>query len=97
MDFLSRSQSDEFLAVLPTASEEITLEIIERIKEEFALNPFDVSDLEKSNIQLNFGAATFWKDGETASQLLQHAHLRKQQTKSGHSSKVIWFPKKYVN
>lgn len=97
MDFLSRSQSDEFLAVLPTACDDITLDIIERIEKEFAINPCSISKLEKSYIQLNFGTATFWKDGETANQLLQHAHLRKQQTKTGHSSKVIWFPKKYIN
>lgn len=97
MDFLARSQSDEFLAVLPTASEDIALEIIERIEKAFVSNPYKISEQEKNHLQLNFGAATFWKDGETASRLLQHAHLRKQQTKTGHSNQVIWFPKEYVN
>ncbi|MGI8639139.1 MAG: sensor domain-containing diguanylate cyclase [Pyrinomonadaceae bacterium] len=97
MDFLARSLSDEFLAVLPTASGAVTREIIERIEKAFIFNPFEISPQEKINLQLNFGAATFWKDGETAQQLLQNAHLRKQQAKSGQSSKVIWFPKEYVN
>lgn len=97
MDFLARSGSDEFLAVLPTASDETTLEIIRRIEKAFVLNPCSMSEQEKNHLQLNFGTATFWKDGETANRLLQHAHLRKQQTKSGHSSKVLWFPKEYVN
>lgn len=97
MDFLARSQSDEFLAVLPTASDETTKEISERIEKAFTLNPFEFSEREKNHLQLNFGTATFWKDGETASQLLQNAHLRKQQTKSGHNNKVLWFPKEYVN
>ncbi len=97
MDFLSRSQSDQFLVVLPTASDEVTKEIVERIEKAFILNPFEISKQEKNHLQLNFGAATFWKDGETANELLQNAHLRKQQTKSGKNNKVLWFPKEYVN
>ncbi len=72
MDFLARLTGDEFLAVLPTASDEITLEIIERIEKAFVSNPYSMSEQEKIHFQLNFGAATFWKDGETANQLLQH-------------------------
>jgi len=97
MDFLARSTGDEFLAVLPTADEAITREIVGRVEKAFVSNPFAVSRQEKINFALNFGAATFWKDGETVSQLLQHAHLRKQQSKSPEKSKVLWFPKEYVN
>ena len=97
MDFLSRSNGDEFLAVLPTAAEATTLEIIARIEKEFVLNPCSVSEQEKRHLQLNFGTASFGKDGETANQLLQHAYLRKHQSKSGNSNKVLWFPKEYVN
>ena len=97
MDFLARSLNDEFFAVLPTASGEVALEIIERIEKAFFYNKFEISPQEKISLQLNFGAATFWKDGETAHQLLQYAHLRKQQTKSGRNNNVILFPKEYVN
>lgn len=97
MDFLSRANGDEFLAVLPTSSESTALEIIARIEKKFTLTPFEFSTCEKIHLQLNFGAASFGKDGETAKQLLQHAQLRKKQTKSGHSNKVLWFPKEYVN
>ncbi len=97
MDFLARSNSDQFLAVLPTASDEVTKEIIGRIGKAFILNSCEFSEREKHHLQLNFGSATFWKDGETASQLLQNARLRKQQTKSGHNKKVLWFPQEYVN
>ena len=96
MDFLSRSNGDQFLVVLPTASDEVTKEIIGRIEKAFTSNPFEFSEREKNHLQLNFGTATFWKDGETASQLLQNAHLRKNQTKSG-QNKVLWFPQEYVN
>jgi diguanylate cyclase (GGDEF)-like protein len=97
MDFLARAAGDEFLAVLPTADEEITKEIVVRIERAFVSNPFVVSRQEKINLALNFGAASFWKDGETVSQLLQHADLRKQQSKSTQKSKVLWFPKEYLN
>jgi diguanylate cyclase (GGDEF)-like protein len=97
MDFLARSTGDEFLAVLPTADEEITKEIVGRVERAFVSNQFVVSRQEKFNLALNFGAGTFWKDGETVSQLLQHARLRKQQSKSTEKSKVLWFPREYVN
>lgn len=97
MDFLSRSRNDEFLAVLPTASDEFTLEIIERIEKAFFYNKFEFLSGGKINLQLNFGAATFLKNGETAHQLLQYAQIKKQQSKSGAGNNVICFPKKYVN
>ena len=97
MDFLSRSSNDEFLIILPTASEKFAGEIIERIRDRFATESFQVSDAEDIKIWLNFGWATFWQDGETAEQLLQNARMRKQQAKAEESGKVIWFPKEYVN
>jgi len=98
MDFLARYSGDEFLVVLPTASEEITREIVERVELVFVTNPFEITGQEKIHLQLSFGAASFGKDGETASQLLKHALLRKQQSKSENKdSKVLWFPKEYVN
>lgn len=97
MDFLSRANGDEFLAVLPTSSEATAMEIIARIEKKFTLTPFEFSAREQTHLQLNFGAASFGKDGETAKQLLQHAQLRKKQTKSGHNNKVLWFPKEFVN
>ncbi len=92
MDFLARSSSDEFLLILPTASGDKAKEIINRIENAFSRKPFEISEQEKFNVQLNFGAATFWKDGETANQLLTTAHLRKQQNKTDAAGNVIWFP-----
>jgi diguanylate cyclase (GGDEF)-like protein len=97
MDFLSRSVNDEFLIILPTASEKFAAEIVQRIRDHFAGKVFSVTETEELKIWLNFGSATFWKDGETADQLLQHARLRKQQSKAEEPSKVLWFPKEYVN
>jgi len=97
MDFLARSMSDEFLAILPTASDEITREIIGRIEKSFVSKPFEISKQETIHLQLNFGSSSFGKDGETAGQLLKSAILRKQQRKSAESGKILWFPKEYVN
>lgn len=97
MDFLSRSVNDEFLIILPTASEKFASEIIQRIKDHFAREAFSVSESEETKVWLNFGVATFWQDGETAAQLLQHARIRKQQAKAEEPTKVLWFPKEYVN
>ena len=97
MDFLSRSVNDEFLIILPTASEKFASEIMQRIKNHFAVEVFAVSESEDIKVWLNFGWATFWQDGETAEQLLQHARIRKQQSKAEEPNKVLWFPKEYVN
>ena len=97
MDFLSRSTNDEFLIILPTASEKFASEIIQRIRDRFAANAFHVTETEEMKVWLNFGWATFWQDGETADQLLQNARVRKQQTKAEEPTKILWFPKEYVN
>ncbi|HEX8247532.1 MAG TPA: sensor domain-containing diguanylate cyclase [Pyrinomonadaceae bacterium] len=97
MDFLSRSTGDEFLAVLPTASEEITEIIINRIGKAFDLSPFELTKTEREFIKLNFGAASFLKDGETAQELLRAANLKKQQSKKTGKGSILWFPREYVN
>lgn len=99
MDFLARSLSDEFLVVLPTATDEITEEIIQRLKKAFATTPFEISEQEKANLnlKLNFGSATLHIDGETANQLLKRARLRKQELKLTGEGKILKFPKNSVN
>ena len=97
MDFLARTGNDEFAVILPTAGEKTALEIMDRIKIVFAETPFAFSEEENVKIWLNFGWATFWKDGETANQLIRNAQLRKQQAKSEEPAGVLWFPKEYVN
>lgn len=97
MDVLTRSSGDEFLAVLPTANEKISDEVIERIKRAFVATPFQLLERESINLTINFGAATCWRDGETANQLLTTALLRKVQDKAIEKNKVIRFPKELVN
>ena len=97
MDFLARSANDEFLVVLPTATEETVSDILDRIADHFIGNSFPIDDAHRIKISLNFGTATFWKDGETAKQLLGRANLRKSKSKSEQPDNVYWFPKEYVN
>jgi diguanylate cyclase (GGDEF)-like protein len=97
MDVLTRLSGDEFLAILPTANEKISADVIERIKRAFVLAPFPATGAESVHLSINFGAATFWRDGETASELLKTALVRKGQDKQTEKSKVIWFPKEFVN
>lgn len=92
MDFLARSIGDEFLAVLPTATKEISQEVITRIHNGFVGRSVTINDDESIEIDVNIGWATFGVDGETPGQLLSLAQLRKEQTKSTLHSKVLWFP-----
>jgi diguanylate cyclase len=97
MDFLARSMNDEFMVVLPKASERTANEIVSRIRTCLANSALSVSDEESVKVWLNFGAATFWADGETSQQLIQNANIRKQQSKLEDPGNLIWFPKEYVN
>ena len=97
MDFLARTVNDEFIVILPTAPENIALEIIERVKEHFARNEFEIADGEGVAVALNIGWASLWHDGETAEQLLRAAQQRKREAKSEAPAGVLWFPREYVN
>ncbi|MBK6748602.1 MAG: GGDEF domain-containing protein [Acidobacteria bacterium] len=97
MDFFARSSNDEFLIILPTASEAVAAEIVARIYTEFAGCSYAVNEIQTVQIDLNFGASAFWKDGETAQSLLTVARERKEQSKTIVPSKVVWFPKEYIN
>jgi diguanylate cyclase (GGDEF)-like protein len=97
MDFIARSSNDEFLVILPTASEQIARDVIERIERTFVTKPFGISTDNKIFLQFNFGMAAFGEDGETAQQLLKSANVRKHQTKTNLPNKVLWFPKEFVN
>jgi diguanylate cyclase (GGDEF)-like protein len=97
MDFLARSMNDEFLVVLPKATERTAIEITGRIQACLSNAPFQISEEDQVKVWLNFGIATFWKDGETSHQLIQAAFTRKQQVKSEDPGNIVWFPKEYLN
>ena len=97
MDFLARSMNDEFLIVLPKASERTAVEITARIQSCFALAPMKMNEDEEVKLWMNFGFGTFWKDGETSQDLIQAALVKKQMAKSEDPGNVLMFPKEYVN
>lgn len=97
MDFLSRFRADEFLAILPTASDEIAQVIIERIASAFRQHPLSLETQRLIHIELNFGAASFIKDGETADELLSSATIKKQAAKSPAPHQVLIFPRQLAN
>ncbi len=97
MDFFARASNDEFLVIMATATAEVAEEIVSRIDNEFIGCRFSVNDTQSVQVELSFGSATFWHDGETAQVLLATARERKEQTKRTTPAKVLWFPKEYVN
>lgn len=94
MDFLARSRDDEFFAVLPTATEEITFEIIGRLDAAFRQRPMPHPGSEPINIELNIGWAVFGKDGDSCEGLLARARLRMDVEQGTASPRtVIMFPR----
>lgn len=92
MDFLARSADDQFLASLPTASSDVSREVMARIETGFQ-RKLQITESDSIEIELNFGWAAFGEDGETSDQLLRAARMRKDQSKSARSPKVLWFSK----
>ena len=98
MDFLSRSANDEFLIILPTASQKFAEEIVQRIRDSLC----DESILGFRNrrseglAQFRYGPH-FGRMVKPASSFSRHARVRKQQAKAEEPSKILWFPKEYVN
>ncbi len=97
MDFFARASNDEFLAILPTANEEIAAEVIARIINGISTSSFFVNEAESIKPELYFGTASFGKHGETAELLMLTARLQKQQAKANAPTKVIWFPNQSVS
>lgn len=96
MDLLARFEDDEFVIALPIVDEKAVSEVIARLQSAFAESNCQAGE-HSIPVDLNFGSATFWRDGETPLQLVRHAQLRKQQAKAEGPGNVAWFRKEYVN
>ncbi len=97
MDFLARASADEFVVVLPTASKEISHDVMARIQTGFFGRKLKVTESESVEIELNIGWAAFGTDGETPETLLRVARERKEQSKTSAPSKVLWFPTEFAS
>jgi diguanylate cyclase (GGDEF)-like protein len=92
MDFLARGGGDEFLTVLPTASQEIIHQIIARIQTSLVGTKIKVSDVDAIEIELHIGWASFGQDGDTPNALMRAARERREQSNSSMHGSVLWFP-----
>jgi diguanylate cyclase (GGDEF)-like protein len=97
MDFFARASNDEFLAILPTANQEVADDVIGRITTGLFASQFFVGENQTITPELYFGTASFGKDGETADPLILSARLRKQQSKANAPHNVVMFPENFVN
>lgn len=91
MDFFARASNDEFLAILPTASKEISCEVIARVEAGFFNKRFKAGETGSVEIAINFGWAEFGQDGETASEILATARRRKTEGKMAQRENVLDF------
>jgi diguanylate cyclase (GGDEF)-like protein len=92
MDILARIIGDEFFIILPTASEETTNQVVQRLYYTVSNTPFVFADQTQAVIKLNFSAATFMKDGYTAEELVKSATQKKEFEKAEEKSTVVKFP-----
>ncbi|CAN5219315.1 MAG: diguanylate cyclase [Pyrinomonadaceae bacterium] len=81
MDLLARYAGDEFVAIMPMASEEVSVMIAERVRAAVESYRFPARTGTTIKIGLSIGLATFPINGETAEQLLNAAVHAMQQDK----------------
>ena len=89
MDLIARTYCDEFLAVLPTASEQETLAIISRIEDAVAEADMPAELMGTQKIRLNFGWAVFSLDGDSPLSLIERARVRKDLSKMDPSTRNV--------
>jgi diguanylate cyclase (GGDEF)-like protein len=91
MDFFARGLDDEFLAILATASKEISPDVIARVQAAFFGRRYKVDDSHSLELELNFGWAEFGSDGETATDVVKTARRRKAVTKHPETGTILSF------
>ena len=87
MDILSRYAGDEFVAIMPMASQAMSEGVAERIRNAVAKHEFSVRTGKSIEVSISTGIACFPNDGETTEELLTTAARHMQQDK--HSRKNL--------
>src|SRR6184192_4130302 len=87
MDILSRYAGDEFVAIMPMASQAMSEGVAERIRSAVAKHEFSVRTGKSIEVSISTGTACFPNDGETTEELLTTAARNMQQDK--HSRKNL--------
>jgi len=81
MDVLSRYAGDEFVAIMPMASQSMADMIAERIRKAVTEHKFSVRTGKSVEVSISTGIACFPEDGETTEELLTAAARRMQKDK----------------
>jgi len=81
MDILSRYAGDEFVAIMPMASQMMAEGIAERIRTAVAAHKFSVRTGKSVTVDISMGVACFPTDGETTEELLTSAARTMQRDK----------------
>ncbi len=81
MDILTRYAGDEFVAIMPMASNKIAITVGERIRNAVEMQKFSVKTGKTVEVGVSIGIACFPDDGETTEQLLTEAARKMQRDK----------------
>jgi diguanylate cyclase (GGDEF)-like protein/putative nucleotidyltransferase with HDIG domain len=81
MDILARYAGDEFVAIMPMASNEVAAMVAERIRSSVEAYQFPIRTGKTTQVGISIGIACFPVDGETAEELLTSAGRNMQQEK----------------
>jgi len=88
MDILSRYAGDEFVAIMPMASMQMSEMVAERIRKAVAAHQFTVRPEKTVEVTISTGLSSFPADGETTEELLTAAARHMQQEKNAHKNLV---------
>jgi diguanylate cyclase (GGDEF)-like protein/putative nucleotidyltransferase with HDIG domain len=81
MDILSRYAGDEFVAIMPMASQSMAEGICERVRKAVSDHKFSVRQGKTVDVAISMGIACFPNDGETTEELLTFASRNMQRDK----------------
>jgi diguanylate cyclase (GGDEF)-like protein/putative nucleotidyltransferase with HDIG domain len=87
MDILTRYAGDEFVAIMPMASQTMAVMVAERIRAAVASHKFSVRTGKTVTVSVSVGISCFPNDGETTEELLTAAARNMQEDK--HSRKNL--------
>jgi diguanylate cyclase (GGDEF)-like protein len=81
MDVLARHSADEFIAVMPTATPEVAVLVVERVRAAVESHQYRVRTGHTTQVGISIGVGCFPRDGETAEELLRTAAADMQRDK----------------
>jgi len=88
MDILSRYAGDEFVAIMPMASQVMTEMVAERIRKAVTQHKFAVRTGKTVEVTISVGVSCFPVDGETTEELLTAAARNMQSDKHARKNLV---------